>query len=61
MLTWLAANWGNVLIVLILCAIVAGIIVGLRKNKKQGKSSCGGNCAHCALSGSCHTDPCQKK
>lgn len=61
MLAWLAANWGTILVLLILGGIVAGIIAGLRKNKKQGKSSCGCNCANCALSGSCHNRPHQEK
>ena len=54
MLSWLAANIGTVLITLLLIALVAVIIVKLRKDKKKGVSSCGGNCAHCAMSGTCH-------
>ena len=54
MLTWLSANIGTVLITLLLIALVAAIIVKLRKDKKKGVSSCGGNCAHCAMSGTCH-------
>ncbi len=54
MLSWLAANIGTVLITVCLIAVVAVIIVKLRKDKKKGVSSCGGNCAHCAMSGTCH-------
>ena len=54
MLSWLTANIGTVLITLFLIAIVVIIVVKLRKDKKKGVSSCGGNCAHCAMSGSCH-------
>ena len=54
MLSWLAANIGTVLITLLLIAVVAVIVVKLRKDKKKGVSSCGGNCAHCAMSGTCH-------
>ncbi len=54
MLSWLTANIGTVLITLLLIAIVAVIVVKLRKDKKKGVSSCGGNCAHCAMSGTCH-------
>ncbi len=54
MLVWLTANIGTILIVLALMLIVIGIIVKLRKDKKEGVSSCGGNCAHCAMHGTCH-------
>ena len=54
MLVWLTANLGTILTVLALMLIVIGIIVKLRKDKKKGVSSCGGNCAHCAMHGTCH-------
>ena len=54
MFAWLTANLGTVLIVLVLLAVVIGIIVKLRKDKKKGVSSCGGNCAHCKMHGACH-------
>ena len=54
MLSWLTANLGTVLITILLIAIVVLIVVKLRKDKKKGVSSCGGNCAHCAMSGTCH-------
>lgn len=49
---------GNIIVTLILVAIVAAIIVNLVRNKRKGKSSCGGNCAHCASckGGSCQTE-----
>ena len=53
MLTWLSANIGTVLITILLIAVVAIIVVKLRRDKKKGVSSCGGNCAHCAMSGAC--------
>ena len=54
MLTWIAANIGTILISAVLLFVVVLIIVKLVKDKKKGKSSCGCNCAHCAMSGSCH-------
>ena len=48
-MAWIAENMGNILITLILIAIVVGSILSIRKDKKQGKSSCGGNCAHCHM------------
>ncbi len=54
MLQGIADNAGTILISLALIALVAWIIFGLRKDKKQGKSSCGCNCGSCPMSGSCH-------
>ena len=54
MLQWIGANLGTILICLALLAIITFIIVHLVRQKKQGKSSCGCNCAHCAMHGSCH-------
>ena len=47
MVTWIIGNIGTIVITLILILMVAGIIASLIRDKKQGKSSCGGNCAHC--------------
>ena len=54
MLTWIAENIGTILISAVLLFVVVLIIVKLVKDKKKGKYSCGCNCAHCAMSGSCH-------
>ena len=54
MLQWLLDNWATVLICMALVAVIAAVIVKLIKDKKKGKSSCGCNCAHCAMAGSCH-------
>lgn len=45
---------GTALVGLILLAVLAVIIFNLIKNKKKGKSSCGGNCAHCKAA--CHSE-----
>ena len=45
---------GTILISLVLAGIVVLIIVKLRKDRKNGKASCTGGCAGCALSGMCH-------
>lgn len=55
MLQWMSANGGTILISLALAGIVALIIRSLLRQKRQGKSSCGCNCAHCAMYGACHT------
>ena len=54
MLSWLSANIGTIIICAVLIAIVAAIIAKLIKDKKNGVSTCGCNCAHCAMAGSCH-------
>ena len=54
MLSWLMANIGTVLITLALVLTVVLIVFVLRRDKKQGKSSCGGNCGHFPMSGQCH-------
>ena len=54
MLAWIAENIGTILITAALALIVALITRKLIKDKKKGKSSCGCNCAHCAMAGACH-------
>lgn len=54
MLQWISANIGTIFISLVLLAVVALIIRSMVHDKKQGKSSCGGNCASCAACGACH-------
>ncbi len=54
MLHWISANLSTILISIALLAIVVLIIRGLVRQKKQGKSSCGAGCAHCAMHGQCH-------
>lgn len=54
MIAWLSANIGTILIGLVVLAIVIGIVASLRRDKKQGKLSCGGNCGSCShCSGHC--------
>ena len=53
-MTWLLNNWGTILTIVVLAAVVALIVRYMIKNKKAGKSSCGAGCAHCAMHGECH-------
>ena len=55
MTAFLAANLSTILICIVLIAIVVSISIYLVRQKKQGKSSCGGNCAHCGA-GCCHKE-----
>ena len=52
--TWIMSNMGTILVSIILIAVVTGIILFMRKEKKQGKSTCGGNCAHCKMCAGCN-------
>ncbi len=49
MLGWILENLGTIGISLLLIIIVAEIIFGMIRDKKLGRSSCGGNCAHCKM------------
>lgn len=54
MLIWVAKYLPTVLICVALVVVVGLIIFSLVRDKRRGKSSCGCNCAHCAMAGSCH-------
>ena len=55
MTVFLADNLSTILICIVLIAIVVSISIYLVRQKKQGKSSCGAGCAHCAMHGECHS------
>ncbi len=63
MFVWLSANLINIALVAVIALIVGLLIRGMIRDKKAGKSSCGGNCAGCgacggcASCGKCGTDP----
>ena len=54
MFQWIGENAGTVIVSIALAGIIAGIIIRLRRDRKQGKASCGGNCGCCPMAGSCH-------
>ena len=54
MLDTIMENAGTIMISLLLIGLVAGIIVKLRRDKKKGTCSCGGNCGCCPMGGCCH-------
>ena len=51
MLTWLSANLVNIALILVIALVVVLLIRGMIRDKKAGKSSCGGNCASCGVCG----------
>ncbi len=54
MLAWISENIATIVICIVLIAAVTAIIVGMVRDKKKGKSSCGCGCADCPMSNSCH-------
>ena len=55
MLEWLAYSWPTILVCLALGGIVSAITISMVRSRKKGKISCGCDCGHCALHGSCHS------
>ena len=65
MLSWLQANLGSIVVVLVLLAIVALIVRRLVMDRKAGKHICGGSCDSCGggcggcggcpMQGKCHS------
>ena len=60
MLNWLSVNLVNIALIAALVLIVSLLICGMVRDRKAGKSPCGGNCAACgackgcSACGSCH-------
>lgn len=55
MLSWVTANLGTLIVAAVLLAIILFTSLYLIRQKRSGKSSCGCNCAHCAMHGACHS------
>ncbi len=54
MLHWITENLSTILVSAVLLAAVVAVILHLIRQRKQGKSSCGCGCEHCAMHGRCH-------
>lgn len=54
MILWLQQNWGSILVIGVIVAIVAAVIISRIRAKKQGKSTCGCGCSQCSMNGLCH-------
>ena len=48
MLSWLSANLINIILVAAIVLACFFVIRGMLRDKKAGKSACGGSCAGCA-------------
>ena len=55
MINMIQNNWGTIVVGLILLAIVVTAVIKIIKDKKNGKPSCGGDCAHCMKSINCNS------
>lgn len=44
----------TIIVSLILILVVVLAIASIVRDKKHGKSSCGGNCGHCPAGDACH-------
>lgn len=55
MLHWITENLSTIIVSAILLAIIIATSVYLIRQRKIGRSSCGCNCAHCAMHGTCHS------
>ena len=55
-MTWLAENWGSLVVGAILLAVVVAILVHLARQKKSGGGGCGCGCADCPSKGICHPE-----
>ena len=57
MLAWFSANLINIVLAAVIVAAVFLLIRGMVRDKKAGKSSCGGNCAACGMCSACGKCP----
>ncbi len=53
MSAWLSANLINIVLIAVLALVVGLLIRSMIRDRKAGKSSCGGNCAACGACGGC--------
>ena len=53
MFAWIVENAATIIVMAVLILIAALIIAHMIRCKKNGKSSCGGNCGGCAMRGCC--------
>ena len=54
MLAWISANLASIVLTAVIVLIVGLLVFLMVRDKRAGKSACGGNCANCASCGGCH-------
>ena len=53
MVQWLADNLINIVLILGIAVLVFFVIRGMVRDRKAGRSPCGGNCASCGACSAC--------
>ena len=53
MFAWLSANLINIALIAVIVLVTALLIRSMVRDRKAGKSACGGNCASCGACGGC--------
>ena len=53
MIMWISANWINLLLIAVIALIIGLLIRSMIRDRKAGKSPCGGNCACCGACTGC--------
>ena len=53
MMMWIFANWINLLLIAVIALIIGLLIRSMIRDRKAGKSPCGGNCACCGACTGC--------
>ena len=53
MIVWISANWINLLLIAVIALIIGLLIRSMIRDRKAGKSPCGGNCACCGACTGC--------
>lgn len=56
MADWISANLASLLVGLLVFAAALAAVIKIMRDRKNGKSGCGGNCAGCAMRGACHKE-----
>jgi cytochrome c553 len=60
MMGFILNNLATIIISVLLLGMVVAIILVMRKDKKSGKNTCGGNCSACHMCSACHNADNQK-
>ena len=55
MIRWLTDNWANVLVTALIAGAVVLAVISIIRDKRKGRSSCGGCCPGCAMAERCHS------
>ncbi len=56
MSAWISANLINIVLTAAIVLIVGLLIFVTVRDKRAGKSSCGGSCGSCSACGGCHME-----